>query len=145
MLLSAWFLDLVIALFGEAEPQTIDPHFVKVMAIVSIAFLILALGLQAFLFQYLLHPSRVQADSVKAIVITVIGSLAIWGLTKAAEINGLVLFFQTANLKLYLCFWTPSLFVMLIQNPYVLKPSGLRARARTSAIDKSPPLPNRSK
>lgn len=142
-LASSWFLDLFVAIFGNTKPDAIDPHFFGTMAIISIVFLLLSIGLRLFFFHYLIHPRRIRFDSAKGVAIFVIGSLVLWFLTKGAELNGLVLFLQTDNVGLYLGFWAPAFVVMLTHNPYLLDPRRNKAWKDADSTKEAPPLPTR--
>ncbi|MEM9015620.1 MAG: hypothetical protein AAGC68_01305 [Verrucomicrobiota bacterium] len=136
LLLLAWPSDMLMVFFrGEGEPQEPDRNFVMILSFVGIASLCVTFLLKWFLFRFLIHPKRVGIQSPWAVVIFLLGSLTIWGLTKSVETYGLVIFFGSETLIHYLFFWFPSLLIMLIHMPFLLDPR--RAESHRSMPEES--------
>lgn len=130
--------DLLVVLLREpGEATEPDKHFVAILGFIGFISLCLTFFLKWFLFRFLINPKRVQISSPWAIVILIIGSIAIWALTKSVEIYGLVFFFGSESIVLYLGFWIPSILVMLIHVPFLLDPR--RARNESAEHTAVPP------
>ncbi|NNE90475.1 MAG: hypothetical protein HKN23_02410, partial [Verrucomicrobiales bacterium] len=120
LLFLAWPADLLIVYLQEpGEPVPPDRNLTGILGLIGFLSLAFTFVLKWLLLRFVIHPKRVAIPSPGAIAIFIITSFTIWGLTKSVETYGLVLFFSSESMTLYLAFWIPSLLVMLIHMPFL--------------------------
>ncbi|MEM7146254.1 MAG: hypothetical protein AAF591_14040 [Verrucomicrobiota bacterium] len=125
LLLLAWPADLLVATQLANTPKP-DPAIASpdpaIVALISIITLALTFAARWFLLRFLIHPNRIAPDSAWGAILFFIAAFLIWSMTKSVETYGLILFFSSHNIPLYLAFWLPSLIIFLFHMPHLLKP-----------------------
>jgi hypothetical protein len=129
VLLLSWPTNLLIAFLsdtpnpaGSGQAPPLAPTFIGILAFIGFATLALTFLARWFFLRFLINPNRIPPDSAWGGILFFIAAFIIWSMTKSVDTYGLVLFFQSQQLPLYLAFSIPSLLVFLLHMPHLLKP-----------------------
>jgi hypothetical protein len=122
LLLITWPLNLLFVYANELIDPAVSQSSIPIVALTGLTSIALTFGLRWFLLRFLLQPDRISPDTGWGASLFFFGGFIIWTITKSVELYGFALFFQYSEPTLYLAFWIPSLIVMLLHMPQLLKP-----------------------